>query len=100
MQGWRLNNKMKYEEIAANEKGWLLCESVDLWLAPWEGVMKRQTAHWLRFYDKNENLVLLPSEEAQQEAQLAQQEAQLAQEKYERLATRLRELGENPQDYL
>lgn len=106
-QGWRLNNKMKYEEITPNEKGWLFCESVNLWLGTWEGVIKRETNHWLRFFDRNGNLVLLPSEEAQQEAQLAQQEAQqarqeaqLAQEKYERLATRLRELGENPQDYI
>ncbi|MGI0483463.1 Uma2 family endonuclease [Geminocystis sp. CENA526] len=127
LQGWRLNNKMKYEEITPNEKGWLFCESVNLWLGTWEGVIRRENNHWLRFFDRNSNLVLLPSEEEQQKAQLAQEEAQLAQqeaqqaqqkaqlaqeeaqhaqqeaqlakEKYERLAARLRELGENPQDY-
>ncbi len=100
LQGWRLNEEMKYQEIVPNEKGWLLCQSVNLWLGPWEGVINREKAHWLRFYEQNGNVVLLPAEEAQLEAQQAQLEAQQAQQKLGLLAARLRELGENPEDYL
>jgi hypothetical protein len=53
-----------------------------LWLATWEGTIDRETAVWLRFYDQAGNLVLLPEEAANARA--------------ERLAARLRELGENP----
>jgi hypothetical protein len=48
----------------------------------WEGAIDRETAVWLRFYDQTGNLVLLPEEAANARA--------------ERLAARLRELGEDP----
>jgi len=51
---------------------------------------------WLRFYDRQENLVLLPEEIAEQERQLAEQEQQRAEPaevRAERLAARLR-IGE------
>ncbi|MGB3206642.1 MAG: hypothetical protein WBB28_16775, partial [Crinalium sp.] len=80
------------------------------WLGTWEGTIDRETALWLRFYDTDGNLVLLPEEAAQQQAELAQQQAEqqrqqaeLAQQqaeqqrqRAERLAAKLRELGEDP----
>jgi hypothetical protein len=56
-----------------------------LWLGVWLGSIQRENAPWLRFYDQEGNLVLLPAELAEIEHQRA-----------ERLAARLRELGEKP----
>jgi Uma2 family endonuclease len=116
LQGWRLNG-LTYQEIETDENGWLFCETLDLWLGKWEGIILREKATWLRFYDLNKNLVLLPEEVArqqtliaqeqaqiaQEQAQIAQEQAQIAQEqakKAEILAARLRELGENPDELL
>jgi hypothetical protein len=59
----------------------------------WQGVIDREpptgNCHWLRFYDRDGNLIPLPEEAAQQQAEAAQHRA-------DRLAERLRALGENP----
>ena len=122
--GWRLDSSQSYQPCEPNERGWLWCETLGLWLGVWEGCLRREpalgTAHWLRFYDRDGNLVPLPEEIAEQEreraelaqqqaelaqeqaelaqeqAELAQEQAELAQERAERLAARLRALGENP----
>ena len=85
LQGWQLGITQKYEEIKPNEKGWLWCESLNLWLGSWSGVIQREYAPWLRFYDAEENLILLPEELAKKE-----------RERAEILAAKLRELGINP----
>ncbi|MBH8551489.1 Uma2 family endonuclease [Nostocaceae cyanobacterium CENA357] len=84
LQGWRLDANFRYQPLVANEQGWLWCETLGFWLGTWEGTIQRETAFWLRFYDHNKNLVLLPEEAERQRA--------------ERLASRLRELGEDPQN--
>jgi Uma2 family endonuclease len=104
-QGWFLDNKQKYQPLTANEKGWLWCEMLGLWLGTWEGTIDRETAVWLRFYDPQGNLILLPeeaaqqqAEAAQQQAEVAQQQAEAAQQQAERLAAKLRELGVEPEN--
>jgi hypothetical protein len=99
--GWHRNNT--YQTIIPNERGWLWCEKLGLWLGTWYGTIDRETISWLRFYDSNGALVLLPEEVAQQraesEAQRAESETQRAESerlRAERLAARLRELGEDP----
>jgi len=110
LQGWHLDAKQRYQPIVANERGWLWCETLGLWLGTWQGTIRREpatgTCHWLRFYDRHNNLVLLQEEvaalerqradQAQQRADQESQLAQAAQSRAERLAARLRELGENP----
>jgi Uma2 family endonuclease len=110
LRGWSLDASQRYQSIVPNERGWLWCEPLGLWLGNWEGCIRREpnngTCHWLRFYDKTKQLVLLQDEiaqaarqetqAAQQEAQTAQQEAQAARDKADRLAARLRALGEDP----
>jgi hypothetical protein len=54
------------------------------------------TAVWLRFYDREGNLVLLPDEAAQLVAQQAQQQAEQERQRAERLAARLRAMGVDP----
>jgi Uma2 family endonuclease len=82
LQGWHLDANQQYQLITPNEQGWLWCQRLGLWLTTWEGTIDRETAVWLRFYDQAGNLVLLPEEAANARS--------------ERLAARLRELGEDP----
>ncbi|HEY9705337.1 MAG TPA: hypothetical protein V6C58_23060, partial [Allocoleopsis sp.] len=86
LQGWHLGIMQKYAKIKPNEKGWLWCESLNLWLGSWLGVIQRESAPWLRFYDAEENLILLPEEIAKKE-----------RERADILAAKLRELGINPE---
>ncbi|NER36108.1 MAG: Uma2 family endonuclease [Oscillatoria sp. SIO1A7] len=89
LQGWHLNAKQRYERLVPNDRGWLWCESLGLWLGTWQGTIDRVTAFWLRFYDSSGNLIPFPEEAAEQRAESADQKAA-------RLAERLRELGEDP----
>ena len=94
LQGWHLDAAQRYQPLELSDRGWLWCETLQLWLGTWEGSMRREpptgTCHWLRFYDRDGHLVLLPEEAAQQQVEQEQQRA-------ERLANRLRELGEDPE---
>jgi Uma2 family endonuclease len=96
LQGWHLEPGRGYQPLQPNDRGWLWCETLQLWLGIWEGSIRREpptgTCHWLRLYDASGNLVQLPEEIAQQAQQRAEQEHQRA----ERLTARLRELGEDP----
>ena len=88
LEGWHLNDKQRYQPLNANESGWLWCETLQLWLGTWEGSIRREprqgTCHWLRFYDVQGNLILLPQEIAALEQQQAQQERQRAQQERQR----------------
>jgi Uma2 family endonuclease len=110
-EGWHLGASQRYQPIQPNDQGWLWCEPLGLWVGTWEGCIRREpmsgSCHWLRFYDETGALVLLQDEiaqaaqqeaqAAQQEAQAAQQEAQATRHKADRLAARLRALGEDPE---
>ena len=70
LQGWHLDSDQRYQLLTPNEKGWLWCKSLGLWLGLWEGTILQETASWLRFYNREENLVLLGEERAEQYKQL------------------------------
>jgi len=72
LQGWHLNLDRGYQALTPNEKGWLWCERLGLWLGTWEGNIEQQSAVWLRFYDAQNNLVLLPEEAAEKQGALRQ----------------------------
>lgn len=76
LQGWHLDLASGYQPLVPNEQGWLWCQTLGLWLGTWEGTIDRETAVWLRFYDPEGNLVLLPEEAAQLLAQQAEQQAE------------------------
>lgn len=90
-RGWHLGGQ-GYEDLTKSDRGWLWCESLGLWLGTWEGTIKRETAIWLRFFDRDGNLVLLPEEIAQIEAQRAAEERQRAEEERQRADTAQAEL--------
>jgi Uma2 family endonuclease len=112
LQGWRLDENFRYQPLVFNDRGWLWCETLGFWLGTWEGTIQRETAIWLRFYDREENLVLLPEEAAYQQvemerqraeaerqrAEIEHQKAETERQRAERLAARLRELGEDPDE--
>jgi Uma2 family endonuclease len=90
LQGWHLATSQGYQPLVPNERDWLWCETLGFWLGTWEGTIDRETAVWLRFYDEAGNLVLLPEEAEHQRAEAEHQRA-------DRLAARLKEMGEDPE---
>jgi Uma2 family endonuclease len=83
LQGWHLGADQRYHSLERNERGWLWCETLGYWLGTWEGTIDRERAVWARFYDAEGNLVPLPEEAAQQQAETAQQQAETAQQQAE-----------------
>lgn len=76
---------------------WL--ETVGLGLKVWEGEFEAVQGIWLRWCDRNQQLIPTGAEAAaiaQQQAQLERQKAELEKQKAARLAERLRELGIDP----
>ncbi len=90
LQGWRLDAADRYQEIVKSEQGWCWCQELDLWLGLWLGELTRETAPWLRFYDAEGNLVLLPEEREQRRAELAENQRDLERQRAE--------LAENQRD--
>ncbi len=108
LQGWRLQLGRGYQPLQPNSQGWLWCETLELWLGTWEGVIDREppkgTGHWLRFYDPDGNLVPLPEEQERQRADQAEallvQERQRVETERAELIERLRARGIDPKDLL
>lgn len=89
LQGWRLDSNLRYQPLVPNEQGWLWSQSLGFWLGTWEGTISRETAVWLRFYDTQGQLVLLPEEAAQQQAAQAQQQLAAEQQRIRELEATL-----------
>ncbi len=103
LRGWCLNWQFGYQELTPNERGWLWCERLGLWLGTWEGIIEDKSAVWLRFYNPEGNLILLPEEAERQRAETERQQAETERQRAEtehqraeRLAAKLRELGIDP----
>ncbi|WP_449416671.1 Uma2 family endonuclease [Phormidium nigroviride] len=104
LRGWTLINR-RYQSLSPNEQGRLYCESLGLWLGVWEGKVENCQGNWLRFFDREGNLVLMGDEAETQRAELEQQQKEQAiqqleieRQQKERLAAKLRELGINPDE--
>jgi Uma2 family endonuclease len=72
--------------------GWL--PKIELGLALWQGVFEGLEETWLRWCDRDGNVIPTGAERAKQERERAEQE----RERAERLAARLRALGVDPED--
>jgi hypothetical protein len=83
LQGWHLDANQRYQEIIPDERGWLWCQSLGFWLGTWEGTIDRETSVWLRFYDAEGNLVLLPEEAEKQRAEAESQRAEAESQRAE-----------------
>jgi Uma2 family endonuclease len=101
LRGWHLDLDEGYQELTPNEQGWLWCQRLGLWLGTWQGIIDREEAVWLRFYDQQGNLVPLPEEAAQQRAEVAEQRAEVAEQQgalRQLLRLVIVRFGEVPQD--
>ena len=96
LRGWCLDRNQSYQELQRNDRGWLWCSTLGFWLGTWSGTIDYCTCSWLRFYDSDFNLLLLPEEAERERADAQQQRADAEQERAERLAARLKELGIDP----
>jgi Uma2 family endonuclease len=89
LQGWHLSNS-HYEPLQPDARGFIWSCVLELHLGLWEGVYQGETGVWVRFYDAQGELVLLPEEELALRLEAERQRA-------ERLAQKLRELGVEPE---
>ena len=93
LQGWHLDSDNGYQPIESNPQGWLWCQSLNLWVGTWNGIVEDDNAVWLRFYDADGNLVLLPEEAQKQRADSEQQRADSERQARLNAIPQLREMG-------
>jgi Uma2 family endonuclease len=84
----------RYVLQTEDAQGRVWIPELELFLGIWAGERLCQTMNWLRWWDRDSNLLLWSSEQAEQESQRAEQEKQRA----DRLAERLRALGVEPDE--
>jgi len=97
---YRLDKTEQYilREPDENQLYWIA--EMNLYLGVWQGTRENRTGNWLRWWDKQGNLLLWGSELAEQERQRAEQERQRAEQerqRAERLAAQLRAAGIEPE---
>ncbi|MGB3531965.1 MAG: Uma2 family endonuclease [Microcoleaceae cyanobacterium] len=81
------NGKYMIQKVDENGRFWI--PELELFLGTWQGERLGQNTTWLRWWDRNGNLLLWSSEQAQLERQRAEEQQQRA----DKLAAKLRELG-------
>jgi Uma2 family endonuclease len=94
------------QEPTAEGRYWI--PEMELFLGMWYGTRLGSEIHWLRWWDRNGNMLLWGSERAEQERQRAEQERQRAEQERQRaekesqraeaFAAKLRELGVDPEN--
>ncbi|MBI3410483.1 MAG: Uma2 family endonuclease [Planctomycetes bacterium] len=72
--GWRLKNGV-YQPMVANDKDWLWCEELSLWLGKWVGVHMTRDMTWLRFFDAQGNVVPTYTQAAEKQTEAERQRA-------------------------
>jgi len=82
----------RYEREQPTDKGLYWLESLTLFIGVWQGERFGKTAFWLRWSDRNGELLPCGTELVEQERQLVEQERQ----RNERLISQLRSLGVEP----
>ena len=76
--GWRLDSRDRYRKIQPNDHGWLWSAQLGLWLGLWNGKYQDKEEMYLRFFDKDCNLIPSAQERADAEKQRADTEKQRA----------------------
>lgn len=87
LQGWRLTEPDggHYEPLLPNERGWLWCAELQMWLGSWKGKYLGDNDVWLRFYDEAGRVVPIAAEEAEARAKQETQRADAAEAELARL---------------
>jgi Uma2 family endonuclease len=76
----------RYQRLRENDRGHYAIPALGVELGIWRGTVGNQTLPWLRWWDRDGNLLLSSDERADREKQRA-----------DRLATKLRDLGIDPE---
>ena len=94
LYGWRLNANQRYQEIQPNDQGRLWSAQLGLWLGTWAGKYQGKQEVYLRFFDKDGNVIPCSSErtelahrDADAEKQRAEAEKQRAEAEKQRAET-------------
>ncbi len=85
LRGWRLNEQQRYVPIEPDANGRLECRELGLWLGKWKGSHLSFDTLWLRFFDKEGNLVPTFVEAERQRADSERQRAEAAEAELARL---------------
>jgi Uma2 family endonuclease len=83
LEGWQLGSEGRYVAMTPNERGWIWCPELELWLGTWHGEYQRNHTTWLRFYDAQEHLVQVEEEVEHQRAETERQRAETEQQRAE-----------------
>ncbi len=89
----------RYELKLPDENGRHWIDEMGLYLGTWRGTKEAHTGYWLRWWDKDENLLPWAVEQIQQERQRTEQERQRAEQERqqkERLLAYLQSQGIDP----
>jgi len=85
--GWHLNKQ--YAPLQPNERGWLWCETLQVWIGSWTGEYEKVPSTWVRFYRPDGSLVPTAAEAEATGRRAAQAEVERLQAEL----TRLRRAG-------
>jgi Uma2 family endonuclease len=96
LEGWTLASK-RYQPLKPNEKGWLWSEELELWLGVWNGKVGRFDDTWLRFFDRDGQLVLSENESVQRLAEKERRLREAADAEVVQLRTRISALEKKGQ---
>jgi len=100
LEAYRLDDTGQYSLQTADENNRHQIAEMNLYLGVWQGTRENRTGYWLRWWDKQGQLLLWGSELAEQERQRAEQERQRAEQerqRAERLIAQLRAAGIEPE---
>ena len=87
----------RYQELNLTEsRVWL--PSLELGIGLWQGTYQDIDRLWLRWYDSQGNFIPTPTEQVEQQRSSTQQQLEQERAKAQRLAAKLRELGDNPEE--
>ncbi len=84
LEGWQLE-KRRYIPIRPDQSGRLICDELDLLLGKWDGEYVRDNVTWLRFFDRDGNVIPIPAEAEHQRAEAERQRAEAADAEIARL---------------
>lgn len=83
VEGWQLKAGHGYEPITPDERGWMWCEKLQLWIGTWTGEINGRHHTWFRFFTPDGQVVPLEGEYERAQAESAKAELQSAQAQME-----------------
>lgn len=76
LHGWHQPDRTNgYEELQADENGWLWSRELEAWVGRWRGRYQKVDATWLRLFDVDGRLIPTQGEAEAQRAEAAEAEA-------------------------